>query len=60
MNLVDCYVTELLSEVFKDSNTHFYGVKVKFNSYGVESETELYFDTEKEAKKVKVGYKFLN
>ena len=60
MNLVDCVVTEVLSDVFKEASSGCYGVKVEFNSYGNISQTRLFFDTEKEAKNIKKGHKFLH
>lgn len=60
MNLTDCYVTEIIGKPFKDTKTHCWGIKVKFNSYGVESATEIYLDTKAEINRVKKGYKFLH
>lgn len=60
MNLVDCYVTKVLSKPFKDDKTHCWGVEVEFDSYGVKSKVKLYLDTKGEALKIKIGYKFLN
>jgi len=59
MNLVDCYVTKVLSEPFKCPQSHSWGIKVEFDSYGRISETQLYLDTKAEILKVKKGYKFL-
>jgi len=60
MNLVDCYVVELLSKPFFEESSGCWGVEVSFNSYGTISKSKIFFDTEKEANKVKKGYKFLN
>jgi len=60
MNLVDCYVLEVLSMPFFQKWSGCWGVEVSFNSYGTISKSQIFFDTEKEAKAVKKGYKFLN
>lgn len=57
MNLVDCYVTEILGEPVLKYGRWF--LPVKADSYGRESETELMFDTEAEARSVKIGHHFL-
>lgn len=57
MNLVDCYVTEVIGEPYEA-----YGKwwrKVKYDSYGRISESELMFSTKQEAKQVQVGHQFL-
>ena len=55
MNYVNCIVTEVLDIYFHG----YWCVRVKFNSYGVESETLLTFKTKDETKDVKAGYSFL-
>ncbi|MEF3306650.1 hypothetical protein [Paenibacillus sp. GYB003] len=65
MNLLDAYVTEVLGtprfeDYYKDEGIVWWAVPVKYNSYGVVSETELTFKTREEAEKVKVGYHFLS
>ena len=57
MNLVDCYVTEVIGEPYEA-----YGKgwrKVKYDSYGRISESELMFSTKQEAEQVQVGHQFL-
>lgn len=57
MNLVECYVTKVLSKPYK-----VYGlwcVKVEFDCYGHISEGTVDVFTKEEADKVDVGYKFL-
>lgn len=64
MNLIDCYVTKVLSDPYsrynKFNNTTYWIVDVEYNSYGVISNTELLFNTKEDALKVKIGYHFLN
>lgn len=60
MNLVDCYVTKVTSKPIFEKCSGCWGISVKFNSYGIESETQLFFDTQEEALKIKKGYKFLS
>ena len=58
MNLVECYITEIVGEPYYKFG--FWWQKVKYNSYGVIGETEL-FDKEKlNFKTLKVGFMFLN
>jgi YD repeat-containing protein len=62
MNLVDAYVTKVLSEPeFIDTYKEYkwWQVRVEYNSYGRLSETELTFKTKDETEQVKVGYHFL-
>lgn len=64
MNLVDAYVTKVLSEpefidTYKDEGVVWWQVKVEYDSYGRLSETEMTFKTKAEAEKVEVGYHFL-
>lgn len=57
MNLVDCYVTKVLSKPYER-----YGmwcVDVEFDFYGHKSEGTIYDLTKEEADKVDVGYKLL-
>lgn len=57
MNLVDCFVTKVLSKPYEH-----YGmwcVDVEFDSYGHKSKGTIYGLTKEEADKVDVGYKFL-
>lgn len=57
MNLVDCYVTKVLTEPYFKYEK--WWVKVEFNSYGFCSYgTNIMFDSLDEANNVKVGYKF--
>jgi hypothetical protein len=60
MNLVDCYVTQVLSKPTFEPKSGCWGVKVKFDSYGRESETTIYLDTKAEASRIKIGYQFLH
>lgn len=56
MNLVDCFVTKVLSKPYER-----YGmwcVDVEFDSYGHKSEGTIYGLTKEEADKVDVGYRF--
>jgi hypothetical protein len=57
MNLVDCYITEIIGEPYFKYD--FWFQKVKYDSHGVISETEL-FDKEKDNLKIlTIGFKFL-
>lgn len=56
MNLVECYVTEIIGEPYFRSG--FWFQKVKYNSYGSVGETTL-FDKEKSYfESVDVGFMF--
>jgi len=57
MNLVDCYVTQVLSEPYKKFS-HWW-VDVKYESWGKPGEHKLMFKTEQAAKAVATGYRFL-
>ena len=58
MNLVDCYVTEIIGIPYFEYG--FWWQKVKFNSYGVIGETK-FFDKEKTSfETIKIGFKFYN
>lgn len=61
MNLVDCYVTEILSasEFVTMEDVSWWQRKVKYNSYGVIGETVLTFNSKEEADKIKIGHHFL-
>ena len=56
MNLIDCYVTEVLSKPYQ--YLHKWWVNVKADCYGRETTSQLMFDWYEEALKVTVGYKF--
>ncbi|WP_086985199.1 hypothetical protein [Elizabethkingia miricola] len=63
MNLVDCYVTEVTgiyppNEKYSDLDK--WAVEVKYDCYGRIDTTMLLFNTEEEAKSVKIGYNFLS
>jgi len=57
MNLIDFYVTEVLGVPVLKYGKWF--LPVKAESHGRESESELMFDTEAQARDVKVGHHFL-
>lgn len=57
MNLVDCYVTKVVSEPYQEYGK--WWVKVEANAYGRPSKSTLMFDTKEEAIKVDVGHHFL-
>lgn len=57
MNLIDLYVTKVLSE--PEFEYGFWWVKVEAEAYGRTSEHSVYFDKKSDALKVKPGYKFL-
>ena len=57
MNYCDAYVTEVLGGAFYEYDK--WWKPVKYLSEGLESETDLMFDTLKEAEEVKADYKFL-
>jgi len=67
MNLVDAYVTKILSEpkyiecdsLVDGRKLSWWQVDVEYDCYGRLSERPLTFDTEEKAKAVKVGHKFL-
>lgn len=58
MNLVNCYVVEILGEPYEKYGR--WWVSVRFDSYGVFSTTNLMFDSREEALAVKIGYEFLS
>lgn len=56
MNLVECYVTEIVGEPYFQSS--FWFLQVKYNSYGSIGETTL-FDKEKSSlESIDVGFMF--
>jgi hypothetical protein len=64
MNLLDAYVTKILSEPNFNSDYARQGVTwweimVEYDSYGVKDSRTLSFDTKEKAEAVKVGYHFL-
>lgn len=64
MNLVDAYVTKVLSEPkfidkYKDEGMTWWQVDVEYDCYGRISDQPLTFKTEEEAAAVKVGHHFL-
>lgn len=63
MNLVDCYVTKVLSEPeyidkYAAEGLIWWQVSVEYDSYGRLSETRLTFKTKEDADAVKMGYVF--
>lgn len=57
MNLVNCYVTELIGEpYFKYGYWH---QKVKYKSYGSISETTLYRKKKSDLKEIQIDFEFL-
>lgn len=57
MNLLDCYVIEIIGEPYEK-----YGKwwrDVRYDSWGATSKTELMFGTEAEAASVAIGHHFL-
>ena len=56
MNLVECYVTEIIGEPYFEYN--FWWQKVKFDSYGVISETSIMHKEKSYFEKVNIGFKF--
>lgn len=57
MNLVECYVTKVLSKPYKVNKL--WCVKVEYDCYGHISKGTVDTFTKEEADKVDVGYKFL-
>jgi hypothetical protein len=58
MNLIDCWVTEVLGEPYQEYGK--WWLKVRGVDMGGEAESSLMFDSEVEASAVEVGYKFLH
>ena len=56
MNLIKCYVTELVGEPFE--KTGFWYKRVKFDSYGVINETYIVAKTKEACDKIIVGFEF--
>jgi len=57
MNLIDCYVTKILSEPYRMFGQ--WWVDVEYDSEGHISKTKLMFRTEEAARAAKVGHHFL-
>lgn len=57
MNLLECYVTSIESKPYLLHGK--WWVNVKADCYGSEQRHSLMFNTEQEAEKINVGYKFL-
>ncbi len=58
MNLVDCVVTQILSDPYIAYDK--WWVKVKYNSYGREDVSTIMADTIEEARLITIGTKFLS
>ena len=58
MNLIDAFVTKIISRkpIFEFDK---YWMKVEYKCCGLNSTTNLMFDTEEQAKAIKIGDKFL-
>lgn len=64
MNLVDAYVTKVISEptwrfYYGKQSVTWWEVEVEYDSYGVIDTQKLSFSTKEEAEQVKEGYHFL-
>lgn len=57
MNLVDCCVTEIIGEPYEAYGK--WWQKVRYESWGAPSTSELMFSTKAEAKSVVIGHHFL-
>ena len=57
MNLLDAIVTKILSE--PEFKYYKWFIDVEYECYGVKDDTSLMFNSEEEARGVKIGYKFL-
>ena len=57
MNLIDFFVTEIISEPYFEYNK--WWIDVIADGYGVVSKYTLMFDTKDECLNVDIGYKFL-
>lgn len=57
MNLVECYVTEIVGEPYYEFG--FWWQKIKFNSYGVIEGTELFDKDKSYFETMAIGFKFL-
>ena len=58
MNLVECYVTEIIGEPYFKYDM--WWIKVKYNSYGVISETELCNKNKNPLLNIAIGFMFLS
>lgn len=58
MNLTKSVVTEVIGE--PEYKYEHWFIKVRYNSYGQESETELMFNTKERAAEVEPGFEFKN
>lgn len=58
MNLLECYVTKVKSNPFESHGK--WWVEVDYECYGRQSNTQIMFNTKKEAEKVKEGFEFLS
>lgn len=57
MNLIDCYVTKILSEPYRKFGAWL--VDAEYEAYGRTSKTQLMFRTEESARAAAVGHHFL-
>ena len=57
MNLIDFFVTEIVSEPYFEYNK--WWIDVRADGYGVVSKHQLMFNTKEQCLNVSVGYKFL-
>lgn len=57
MNLVDCYVTEIIGEPYFEHG--FWWQKVKYDCYGRIAETSFFHKDKSHFKTITVGFKFL-
>jgi len=58
MNLINCYVTEVLKEPYEKFGK--WWLIVMYDGYGKIDVTHLMFDSKEDAQKVTVGYEFLS
>ena len=58
MNLVECYVTEIVGEPYFKYD--FWWQNVKYNSYGVIGEAEFFHKEKTHFETIKIGFKFYN
>lgn len=57
MNLLDCTVTEILGTPYQEYGK--WWIRVRYDCYGRESETNLMMDTEDGINNIKLGFTFL-
>jgi hypothetical protein len=57
MNLIDFYVTEIISEPYFEYNK--WWLDVVAITHGVKSKHQLMFNSKQECDKIEVGYKFV-